>query len=117
MLAIAGDPDGRIQGIVRKSLEDLSLSFQQRSAMMVKGNWKVQPITVNPQFKSVQWTADISLYDEIGAAVATFAKQQRENAITETQATTIAYREAEKAIARDFVASIRAYLTRIVTGS
>ena len=115
-VAITGDSDQRVAGIVRKSLEGMSLSYQDRGLLMVKGSWKVVPVTVNPQFKSVQWTADMSLYDETGAAIATFAKQSRENAINETQATTLAYRELEKNLNKDFIGSIQGYLTRIVTG-
>jgi hypothetical protein len=116
MIAITGDGDKRLAGIVRKTLESMSLSYQDRGAMMVKGSWKVEPVTVNPQFKSVNWTADISLYDESGAAIATYAKQSRENAINETQAAGLAYREVEKSLNKDFLKSIQNYLTRIVTG-
>jgi hypothetical protein len=115
-IAINGDKDKRLAGIVRKTLEGISLSYQERGQMTVKGSWTVDPVTVNPQFKSVQWTADISLYDETGAAIATYAKQSRENALNETQAASLAYREVEKSLNKDFLASIQSYLTRIVTG-
>jgi hypothetical protein len=94
----------------------MALSYQERGMLMVKGSWSVQPVTVNPQFKSVQWTADIALYDESGAAIATYAKQSRENGISEIQAANLAYREVEKNLNRDFLKSIQNYLTRIVTG-
>ena len=116
MVAITGDNDKRIAAMIRKSLDEMSLSYQERGLLMVKGSWSVSPVTVNPQFKSVQWVADLALYDETGAAIATFAKQSRENAVNESQAATLAYREVEKEIAKDFLKSLRAYLTRIVTG-
>jgi hypothetical protein len=116
MITIVGDTDKRLAGILRKTLEGLSLAYQERGSLMVKGSWSVNPITVNPQFKSVQWTADISLYDESGAAIATYARQSRENALSEAQAATLAYREVEKSLNRDFLKSIQDYLTRIVTG-
>jgi hypothetical protein len=116
MVSVAGDGDKRLAAIIRKTLEPLALSYQERGALAVKGSWSVQPISVNPQFKSVQWTADIALYDESGKAIATYAKQSRENGMSEIQATTIAYREIEKNLNKDFLASIQAYLTRIVTG-
>jgi hypothetical protein len=116
LVAITGDNDGRIGGLVRKCMDSLSLSFHQRGPLMVKGSWNIEPVTLNPQFKSVRWTADFSLYDEAGRAIATFVKQTRENAISDAEARGFAYREAEKAISRDFAGSIRAYLTRVVTG-
>jgi hypothetical protein len=115
-VAIQGDSNGRLAGIVRKSLEGLALSYQDRGMLLVQGSWAVNPVNVNPQFKSVMWTANISLYDETGAAVATFAKESRENAISESQAVSFAYRELEKNLTQNFIASIRNYLTRIVTG-
>jgi hypothetical protein len=116
MIAITGDADKRLAGIIRKTLEGLSLSYQDRGLLMVKGSWSVEPVAVNPQFKSVLWTADISLFDETGAAIATYAKQSRENALNETQAASLAYREVEKSLNKDFLKSIQSYLTRIVTG-
>jgi hypothetical protein len=115
LVAITGDSDGRIAGIVRKCMDGLSLSFQQRGPLRVTGSWNVESVTLNPQFKSVRWTADFSLYDEAGRAIATFAKQTRENAISDAEARAFAYREVEKAISRDFAGSIRSYLTRVVT--
>jgi hypothetical protein len=113
---LKGDDDKRLEGIIRKTLETMALSYQPDGTLKIKGSWSVQPISLNPQFKSVQWMADIALYDESGAAVATYAKQSRENGITEIQATNIAYREMEKNLAADFLRSIQNYLTRIVTG-
>jgi hypothetical protein len=115
-IALTGDADKRLAGIIRKTLENLSLSYQDRGLLTVKGSWSVEPVSVNPQFKSVLWTANISLYDETGAAIATYARQSRENAINETQAASLAYREVEKSLNKDFLQSIQNYLTRIVTG-
>jgi hypothetical protein len=94
----------------------MALSYQERGILAVKGSWSLQPIELNPQFKSVQWMADIALYDESGTAIATYQKQSRENGISEIQAVNVAYREIEKNLSRDFLKSIQAYLTRIVTG-
>jgi hypothetical protein len=113
---ITGDSDKRLEAIIRKTLETMALSYQDRGMLTVKGSWSLQPVTVNPQFKSVQWTADIALYDESGTAIATYAKQSRENGISEIQASNIAYREIEKNLNKDFLQGIQNYLTRIVTG-
>jgi hypothetical protein len=116
MIAITGDADKRLAGIIRKNLEGMSLSYQDRGLLAVKGSWSVEPVVVTDRFKSVLWTANISLYDETGAAIATYAKQSRENALNETQAAALAYREVEKSLNKDFLKSIQSYLTRIVTG-
>ncbi|MDR1931690.1 MAG: LPP20 family lipoprotein [Spirochaetales bacterium] len=116
MIAITGDADQRLAGIIRKTLESMSLSYQERGLLMVKGSWSVNPVTLTDQFKSVQWAANISLYDESGAAIATYAKQSRENGLNELQAANVAYRQVEKNLTTDFLKSIQNYLTRIVTG-
>jgi hypothetical protein len=116
MMDISGDEDQRLAGIVRKTLDGMSLSYREGGRLSVKGSWSVEPVTVNPQFKSVQWTVNISLYNEAGAAIATFTKQARQNGATESQALSLAYREVEKSMVKDFLNSIQSYLTQTVTG-
>jgi hypothetical protein len=113
---ISGDEDKRLAGIVRKTLDGMSLSYREGGRLSVKGSWSVQPVTVNPQFKSVQWTVNISLYNEAGTAVANFTKQARQNSATDSQAVSLAFREVEKNMAKDFLSSIQRYLTQVVTG-
>jgi hypothetical protein len=113
---ITGDGDKRLEGILRKALGTMALVYHANGPLAVKGSWSVEPVALNPQFKSVQWIANISLYDESGAAIATYEKQSRENGISEVQARNLVYREVEKSIGQDFLKNIQSYLTRIVTG-
>ncbi|MDR3200448.1 MAG: LPP20 family lipoprotein [Spirochaetales bacterium] len=113
---ISGDEDQRLAGIVRKTLDGMSLSYREGGRLSVKGSWSVQPVTINPQFKSVQWTVNISLYNEAGTAIATFTKQARQNGATDSQAVSLAYREVEKSMTKDFLGSIQSYVTQAVTG-
>ncbi|MDR2588350.1 MAG: hypothetical protein LBC67_02880 [Spirochaetales bacterium] len=113
---ITGDEDKRLMGIVKKALESVFLSYKADGRLSVKGSWSVEPVTVNPQFKSVEWMANISLYNEAGAAIATFSKRARQNAATENQAAAFAYREAEKALNKELVDGLNNYLKLVVTG-
>ncbi|MDR1317379.1 MAG: LPP20 family lipoprotein [Spirochaetales bacterium] len=115
-VSITGDSDKRLEGILRKALGTMALVYHANGPLAVKGSWSVEPVELNPQFKSVNWLANISLFDESGAAIATYEKQSRENGISEVQARNLVYREVEKSLGQDFLRSIQGYLTRIVTG-
>lgn len=112
---ISGDEDGKISGIVKTVLSSLSLSNRETGALAVTGSWKVEPVTVNPSYKSVRWTINLSLQDEKGTAIATVFKESRENGIGETEARALAYREVEKRLNKDLPQAIQDYLTRVAT--
>ncbi|MCL2792076.1 MAG: LPP20 family lipoprotein [Spirochaetaceae bacterium] len=116
-ISITGDNNGRIAGTIRETMSEQSISYNPNNATMVfRGDWSVSPVSVNPNFKSVQWTANISLFDDSGATIATFFRSARENAITEEQAEIFAYREFQRQLSRDLGRDIQSYLTRVVTG-
>jgi hypothetical protein len=112
-LEVAGDSDGKIAGIVRNGLSTMSLSSRDNGPLAVRGTWLVEPVEVNPKYKSVRWSINLSLFDEKGTAVATVVKEARENAIGDAEARAFAYREAEKIVSSDFPKSVRDYLTRV----
>jgi hypothetical protein len=84
--------------------------------MIVKGTWETSPITVSQNFKSIIWTANISLFDEANTTIATFYKSTRENGNTEDQAEIFAFREFQKEFSRELSKSIQSYLTRVAVG-
>jgi len=112
-LEISGDKDGKIAGLVKTSLSGLKLSSQANGMLSVTGSWLVEPVEVNPRFKSVRWTINISMVDEKGTSVATFFKESRENAISDAEAKAFAYREVEKELNAGFIASLTAYMAQI----
>lgn len=114
-LEIAGDEDGKIAGIVRTSLAGMSLSSRDDGGLAVKGTWSLEDVVVNPKYKSVRWTINLSVLDEKGTAIATVFKEARENGIGEAEARSFAYREAEKRLSADLPQGIRNYLTRVAT--
>jgi len=115
-ISIAGDKEGKIAAIIRDSMRDQAISYNSNGKMAVKGKWSLAPVSLNPNFKSVIWTVDISLFDETGTTITTFYKEARENGITEDQAETFAYREFQKQLSRELTNGIQAYLTRIAVG-
>ncbi|MCL2706096.1 MAG: LPP20 family lipoprotein [Spirochaetaceae bacterium] len=115
-ISITGDKEGKIAAIIRDTMREQAISYNPNGKMGVKGTWALSPVSLNPSFKSVIWTADISLFDETGTVIATFYKEARENGITEDQAETFAYRELQKHLSQDLINNIQAYLTRIAIG-
>ncbi|MCL2480376.1 MAG: LPP20 family lipoprotein [Spirochaetaceae bacterium] len=115
-ISITGDKEGKVAAIIRDTMREQSISYNPNGKMAVKGTWSTSPVSLNPNFKSVIWTADISLFDETGTTIATFYKEARENGITEDQAETFVYREFQKQVSKDLRNSIQSYLTRIATG-
>ena len=115
-ISITGDKDGKIAGGIRETMRAQSIAYSPEGKMAVKGTWTLTPVSLNPSFKSVRWTADISLFDETNTAIATFYKDARENGITENEAVVFAYREFQKQFSRELAKDIQAYLTRIVVG-
>jgi len=109
---IEGDPTGKIASIVRKALSGLKISVKSSGPLEVSGTWTMEPVQVNPRFKSVRWTLSLAFADENGAEVASYFKEYRENAITEAEAQAFAYRSVEKMIAEGFIQSITDYMTR-----
>ena len=114
-LEIEGDEDGKIAGIVRNALASQSLSSRADGELAVRGTWSLEPVQVNPKYKSVRWTVNLSLLDEKGTAVATVFKEARENGVGEAEARAFAYREAEKRLGADLTKSLQDYLTRVAT--
>jgi hypothetical protein len=114
-LSIEGDGDGKIAGFVREAMASQSLSYKEDGRLAVKGSWAAEPTTSsNPKYKSVRWTLNVALYDEGGAAIANAVKESRESALTESDATALAYRESRKFLARTLSDSLQDYLTRAV---
>ena len=115
-ISITGDKDGKVSGIIRDTMRDQPMSYNPNAKMVIKGTWAVAPGALNPNFKSVFWTANISLFDETGTTIASFYKDARENGITEDQAEVFAYREFQKHFSIELINNINAYLTRIAVG-
>ncbi|MCL2295200.1 MAG: LPP20 family lipoprotein [Spirochaetes bacterium] len=116
-IAIDGDTDGRIAGIVREAMSGQAISYSPNGSMVFRGTWSVTPVTVNPNFRSVNWIANISLFDEADTTIATFFRDARENGLTETQAETVAFREFQRQLSAELARGINAYLTGIVIGN
>jgi hypothetical protein len=114
-LRIEGDDDGKIAGMVRTSLASMSLSNRGDGALSVQGSWAMESVKVNPKYKSIRWTINLSLLDEKGTAIATVFKEARENGIGEDEARAFAYREVEKRLSADLTRSVQDYLTRVAT--
>jgi len=113
-IAVTGD-DGRVAGIIRDTMREQSISYSPNGSMTIRGTWSITPVSVNPNFRSVQWTANISLFDETGTTIATFYRDARENGITEEQAVNFAYREFQRHLSRELGRDIQSYLTRTAT--
>ncbi len=101
--------------MVREALASQSLSNREMGGLVVRGNWTLEPVAVNPKYKSVRWTINLSLMDERGTAVASVFKESRENGVGETEARAFAYREVEKRLGADLIKSLQDYLTRVAT--
>ncbi len=114
-LEIAGDDDGKIGGMVREALASQSLTNFEIGRLVVLGNWTLEPVAVNPKYKSVRWTINLTLMDEMGTAVASVYKESRENGVGEAEARALAYREVEKQLGAELIKSLQDYLTRVVT--
>lgn len=114
-LEIAGDDDDKIGAMVRETLASQSLVNHELGGLVVRGSWSMENVAVNPKYKSVRWTINLSLMDEMGTAVASVFKEARENGIGEAEARAFAYREVEKSISADLPKSLQDYLTRVAT--
>ena len=112
-IKIDGDEGGKIASIVRKKLSTLKFAVKNDGALAVNGTWTMEPIQVNPRFKSVRWTLSLALADETGAEIVTYFKEYRENAVSEAEAKAFAYRSVEKMVGDDFIQNINDYMTRI----
>jgi len=111
---IEGDTDGKIAGIVKTTLASMALSSNPEGLLSVKGSWALVPVP-STQYKSLQWTINLSLFDEKGSAIATVFKESKENGVTDAAANALAYREVEKRIKKDLLQSLQDYLTKTVT--
>ena len=115
-ISITGDNDGRVAAIIRDTMSEQLISYSPAGKMVIRGTWALSPISVNPSFKSVQWTTDISFFDEANTTITTFYKDARENGITEDQAEIFAYREFQRHFSAEMTNGIQSYLTGIVVG-
>ncbi|MEI8095576.1 MAG: hypothetical protein WCG80_15305 [Spirochaetales bacterium] len=116
-LAIDGDADGKIADLVKANLATLSLAAQPAGLLSLTGSWAMVPVTVNKDFKSVQWTLSLNLADETGTVIATLNKTSRENGVTEADARAIAVREVGKLLAKELVGTVQGALTRMVSAN
>lgn len=116
-VAISGDGDDRVAAIAKSTLAAMSLSANPAGLLTLKGSWSTTPVTVNPQFKSIQWVIDLSLLDEQGTAIASVHKEGRENGLTEAAAALVVYRELEKFLKKELVRAVQTALTELVTKS
>jgi len=116
VLAIDGDKDGKVGGIVRKALAGLKLTSQANGALSIKGTLVLEPVTVNPKYKSVRWTINLEFVDETGTSIASYFKEDRENAISDAEAKAFAYQSIEKEINDSFIQAINDYLVQVAVG-
>jgi hypothetical protein len=113
-LSISGDDEGKIGESLKTALAGQKLLNRADGSLEVRGRWSAEAVSVNPQFKSIQWTVQLSLLDETGAVVASYHKESRSNAISESEARAFAYKDAEKALQSGFLKSLTDYLDHLV---
>jgi hypothetical protein len=113
---IQGDPDGKIAGVIRSTMTELGISYNEAGGLIVRGSIGLEPVEVNPRFKSVRWTVDISLQDDNGSNVASLFAENRENGISEQEAESFAIVAIEKAVRKDFLSKITEYMDTISLG-
>ena len=106
---LAGDPDGRLAGIITAALAVHGIPYQSTGKLLVKGSVKLEPVAVNSTYQSVEWTLSVSLLDEKGATLATVYKLARENGLSDAEARTIAWREIEKRLTKDLSTALNTY--------
>jgi hypothetical protein len=109
-LTIDGDDDQKIAGLVKVALSTIKLSSQPNGNLEVKGSWTTEPVVVNPKYKTLHWTLNLSMTDETGAAVASYFKDSRETAISDAEALAFAYKSVQKELAKAFIKSLTSYL-------
>lgn len=115
-LTVEGDADGKIGGILKKTMSELGISENAAGNLRLDAKILTEKVDVNPNFKSVRWTLSASLVDENGNAVANMFKEARENGITDKEAASFALMEAEKAVKKDFLKKITAYFDSVSMG-
>lgn len=116
-VAIEGDT-GSVQAMAAKALETLGIRYSAKGKMKLAGKLSLDKDAArNPAWKGVRWTLNLSLTDETGAVVASFFKEDLEEAISEAEAKAFAIQSIEKTIKKDLVKKVTAYMTNVATGA
>ncbi len=112
-VSIQGDKDGKVTAVAKAALAEKMLTPAAKGALSLTGVWTIEPVDVNPQWKSVRWTLDLKLTDEAGTEIATLYKDVRENAVSDAEARAFAYKTVETVIREDFMQALYDYMTKI----
>ncbi|MDR1894564.1 MAG: LPP20 family lipoprotein [Spirochaetales bacterium] len=114
-IRLEGDSEGRLEGILRGLMTGYDLSYQAGGGLLLQGSWAAEEMDINPRFKSLRWTVNVSLLDENRVLIVQASLSARENALTLEEARAFAFREAEKRLAGELERGFSRYLSRAVS--
>ena len=116
-VSVAGDDKGRVTAILRQALSEERLPIVESDPVLqVRGAVRVETIPSSAEFKSVRWTLNLDMTSRDGRSLVNYDEENRASGISEEAARAFAYRDIEKAVARNFVESMLSYFNGVVLG-
>lgn len=106
---VFGDDSGRVGAAIRRQISLRNFAVRDTGEIRVIGAVTLEPVEINPRYRSVRWVLEVDLIDERGETLVTAAHDGRENAITDAEAVNFAYREIESTIRDHFIADMIRY--------
>ena len=114
---VEGDAGGRIEGAVREALSEERFPTADPALITIRGEVSIEPIELNPKYKSVRWYLNLDFIGPDGSALVSYDNQARASAVTDESARAFAYDDINKAVRQEFVGSIRGYFDGLVLGN
>jgi LPP20 lipoprotein len=114
---IAGDDGDRVANAVKEALSDERFPTADPALITIRGEVRMEPIDLNPKYKSVRWYLNLDFIGPDGKALVTYDNQDRASAVTEESARSFAYDDINKAVSQDFIGSVRGYFDGLVMGN
>jgi predicted small secreted protein len=117
-VAIDGDPEGRISGILRQALSEERFPVGDDDPVLrITGRAALTDGEVNDDFLSVRWNLTLDMIGPNGNTLVTFDDQGRASGVSREAAVAFAHRDMEEAVADGFVASVGRYFDGVVLGN
>jgi len=115
-VSVANDDGGRVAGALREALSKERFPVAADGMLSVAGSVRMEPIQLNPDYKSVRWYLNLEMRGPDGRSLVTYDNEERASGVTEEAATAFAFSDIEEAVEKDFVGAMRAYFDSLVLG-
>lgn len=109
-LTVEGDKENRLRAAADGAFKKQGLSeiVEQGGVLRVKITFTTDPTELKNKYYNLRWTLTLAITDAQGKPLVTKTENQRTTAISESEATSRSYKDAEKALVKMAAAAVTA---------